>query len=99
MRQRALDHRVVERQSLKLLFERAAVDADAYRDAALFEECGEIFHVLFVADVARIDAYLRRARLRRGDREPIVEMYVGYDGHVAAFDDLFEGIRARLVGD
>ena len=84
--------RVLAIQRQELLFDRAAVDADADRDVMRLAAVRDHAHALGRADVARVDAQLVHAVFNRRNRKAVVEMHVGNERNP---DLLLDGLDCR----
>ncbi len=81
---RALHHRLGRRVAIlsqQVAFQRARVHADANRQPPLTGRIDHGPHPLRLADIARIQSQLRHSRLRRRDRQPVVEVDIGDHGY------------------
>ena len=101
LEQRRLDHRLGRDATVLLVqavVERAAVDADPDRDAAVAGLGRHRLDVLGPADVAGVEAEAVHAGLERGQGHPVLVVDVGDDRHRRAGDDLRQPLgRLGLV--
>ena len=98
MIQRALDHRFRNRCAVlcqNVLFETAAVDADADGDILLLAGLNDSFHTVVVADVARVDADLIDTDIGASQSCLIVKVDIRHDGDIHR---VFDGLDALCVG-
>ena len=83
----------------QLLFQGAAVDADADGNALLIAHVRHGFYLVLPADIARVDADGVDTPLRALQGELVVEVDVGDQGNVDLLLDLVHSLRRRLIGD
>ena len=79
------------------LFQTAAIDADADRDAALPAGLSHLADIVRLADVAGVDADLVHARLRRCERKAVVKVDVSHDRDGRGAHDLGQRVRRGLI--
>jgi len=78
-----------------VLFQAAAVDADADGDILLLAGLHDGFHAVIVADVARVDANFIHAHVRTGQCSLVIKMDVRHDGDI---DGIFDRLDALGIG-
>ena len=74
-----------------VLVEAPRVHADPDGDAGVGGGPGHVLDVLLLADVPRVQPHRLHAGVDGGEREPVLEMDVGHDGHGRPGQDLGEG--------
>ena len=84
---------------LQILFQGAAIDADADGDMPVPTGLGHRFHLLLPADVAGVDADGVDALLRTAESIAVVEMNVCYQGDMDTLLDGAHRIGGSLVGN
>ena len=99
MAQRRRDHRLgrVAELLLEVARQRAHVDADADRRAALERELHDFARLHRIGDVAGVEPQLRDAGFDRGERHAMIEMDVGDDRHGRARDDVRQAGRVARI--
>ena len=94
MIERAFDHRVGARLAIflkQVLFQRAAIHADADRAAIVARGADHVFDPLWGSDIAGIDPQTRRPGLCGFNPAFIMEVDVGHERHGCAFGNRGEG--------
>ena len=77
-----------------MLFQTAAVDADADRDILLLTGIHHCLYPVIIADIARVDADFVYAYVRAGQRSLIVKVDICHDGDVHC---VFDGLDALCI--
>ena len=77
-----------------VLFQTAAVDADADRDILLLAGIHYCFYPVVIADVARVDADLIHTHVRAGQRGLVVKVDIRHDGDIHC---VFDGLDALCI--
>ena len=101
MVQSALHHRFRHRCAVlgeDVLFQTAAVDADADGDIFLLAGIHDRLHAVIVADVARVDADLIHAHVGAGDGSLVVEVDVRHDGDIHGVLDSLDALGVCRAG-
>ena len=88
-------HAAVFRQNL--LLDRAGIDADAHRNVMRLDTVRQNAHVLFSADVARIDAQLVDTVFHSGQRKLVIKVNIRHQRHGTAVHQRTDSLRACLV--
>ena len=81
----------------QLLFQRAAVDADANGNGFPAAQVRHHFHPLLSADIAGVDTDSVHAPLRTGNRVLIIEMDICHQGNMDTLFQLVHYLCCRLV--
>ena len=101
MVQSALHHRFRHRCAVlgeDVLFQTAAVDADADGDIFLLAGIHDRLHAVIVADVARVDADLIHAHIGAGNGSLVVEVDVCHDGDIHGVLDGLDALGVCRAG-